>query len=79
MTAEVPMSDARDLKGETGFAVTAVPFRVRSKKFPVLIAGNSSKEASCFNGFVQVVRAFRQKFPVFSRLSGNSSDETRSL
>ncbi len=29
----------------------AMSFPVCNKKFPVLIAGNSTKEVSCFNGF----------------------------
>ena len=44
-----------------------------NKKFPVPIAGNSSKEVSCFNGFMQAGRAFQRKFPIFSPESGNSA------
>jgi hypothetical protein len=33
------------------FAVSAMSFPVWNKKFPVLIAGNSSKEVPFFNGF----------------------------
>ena len=44
MTAEVPMSDARDLKGETGFAVTAVPFPVHSKKSLLRLQGIRAKK-----------------------------------
>jgi hypothetical protein len=50
----------------------AVPFPVCNKKIPVPIAGNSSKDVSCFNGLCKRGGAFQLKFPVFSHGSGNS-------
>jgi hypothetical protein len=53
------------------FAVSAMFFPVWNKKFPVPIAGNSSKEVPCFSVFSERGGPFCSKFPVFSRRSGN--------
>ena len=59
--------------------LVAMSFPVCNKKFPVPIAGNSSKKASCFKGLYKWGGAFQLKFPVFSRGSGNLRIETGSL
>jgi hypothetical protein len=45
------------------FAVKRDAFPVIDKKFPVPISGNPSKEASCFNAFVQAGRARFEEIP----------------
>jgi hypothetical protein len=47
-------------------------FPVRNKKFPIPIAGNSSKEVSRFNGFVQAGRGASTEIPCIFPRSGNS-------
>jgi hypothetical protein len=53
------------------FAVRAARFAVYATKFPVPYVGNSSKQASLFNGFDRGEDACSAKFPVFSQGSRN--------
>jgi hypothetical protein len=49
--------------------LVAMSFPVCNKKFPVPIAGNSSKEVSCFKGFVQAGRGVSPEIPcIFPRI-----------
>jgi hypothetical protein len=45
------------------FAVSAAAFPVCNEDFPVRIAGNSSKQVSCFNGFVRRGGGFAPQIP----------------
>ena len=58
----------------------AMFFPVCNEKFPVRIAGNSSRKSRVSIGLCRRGGAFQGKFPVFSRRSGNfRRAETRSL
>lgn len=60
------MSASRQQADILNSLLSAMLFPVCNRKFPVPIAGNSPKEVSCFNGFVQAGRGVSPKFPVFS-------------
>ena len=77
-TPRCPLSANRQTFSNSLLGATCLP--VCNQKFPVPIAGNSSKEVSCFNGFVPAGRGPSTEIPcIFPPIREFQTAETRSL
>jgi hypothetical protein len=73
------VTSARANKQTISSLLGAILFPVSNKKFPVSIAGNSSKKVSCFSGFVQAGRGLSTEIPCIFPNIREFDTETRSL